>query len=257
MNNKDLLLVEATILIIIANLKLAYSVDELSLKLLSQLCNETFLVEKLNNDDDELCLLRVKLSSKRQNLNEFHFKKSEFLELTQNCTKLRQILNQIDKCDQISLNLVSISTQTTKSSSSYSTFLSSKTQLLFYLLLFMVMFAFVCICIYLIKTSSYSRRKKLKNSSQTNYFNPFDIIKIGDQPTQNKNISTNCNNLENGIKNESSMELLQPSTQDLSSGDLRIDVFVESSEGDTRSEYSITDNERMKYVREWLESLSY
>ena len=58
--------------------------------------------------------------------------------------------------------------------------------------------------------------------------------------------------------NNSCTALLEPSTLDLSqmNSELKIDA-IDEVEGDTRSEYSITDLERMKYVQQWIESLTY
>lgn len=275
--NKDLLI----LLILSYHLKVVYSTsddydDDITNQsnLANQLNNKTFLFEKiLNNSTINECIFKIKFidfvnsNNNRHNLHEYYFRKSEFLLFIQNCSSKSLILNEINQCEHITLIFINsyknINDLQSTSSSSSRSFLSSKTQLLIYLMLFMIIFAFLCIFVYVIKTSTkFRERKKYKKSNQSNYFNPFEIIKIGMQT--NTNNATNNNQSENynldvKITNESSAELLQPSSNhdhDLSSGDfVKVDQLI--NEGDTRSEYSITDIERMKYVQQWVENLSY
>ena len=105
-----------------------------------------------------------------------------------------------------------------------------------------------------------NKKNKKKRQKSNQYFNPFDIIKMNDFNSKNKtNHNINDNDDNNNNNTNSSTALLQPSTLDLNESsrlDNDIDNELVEPEGDTRSEYSITDMERMKYVKQWIENLS-
>ena len=141
---------------------------------------------------------------------------------------------------------------TQSKTNTFSSFISSGA-LVYLSFIIVIIFAIVAICIYLFKTSP----SLTNNKKNLDYFNPFDVIKNSERKT-NKIERLNMETEKTAHKYDSSLTLLQPSTQHISQfkSNLNKDT-IEDMEGDTRSEYSITDVERMKYVKQWIDQHGY
>lgn len=127
-------------------------------------------------------------------------------------------------------------------------FISSRT--LIYLMIFiLIFFIFISISVvYFHFKSKYLRKKFLKKKSHnySSYLRPFELINL--KQTQQVD-----NDFEFDLNDKKAKKT------SLTSGNGAVVVQkqgLEVFEGDTRSEYSITDHERMRFVEDWIRSIS-
>ena len=172
---------------------------------------------------------------------------------------------QVTHCSELNLTIEMITNELTDETAKNDVwqYLSSKPKIIVYFLFIIVVFMLCCVFVYWMNTNRrLNKNNKKKGNKSNQYFNPFDIIKMNDFRSKNvsqNNPNNNKNNNKNNTNNTNSCSfLLQPSTLDLNENDneLGIDPLPLLSEGDTRSEYSITDMERMNYVKQWIQNLS-
>lgn len=236
MNNDDLNIKNKTLDDL---LKLKKSIPNLSTNAI-QIEKCKYIINKNNNNNNNELIL-----------DEFYFNTYYFnLLLTKNDT-LKQFIKIDENCKTFNLTILLklILPDDNNNENKLITFVSSK-KLHVYFILIVILFVSIVICFYLYKKNENKRIRKSKQNQSSNNFNPFDILKINDEHYKTAKTLNKHNN--------SCTALLQPSTLDLSqmNSELKIDA-IDEVEGDTRSEYSITDLERMKYVQQWIESLTY
>lgn len=195
----------------------------------------------------------------------YHLNKMQIKHLINSTTATMNSMQSLEQCAHVNLTIEQSSQssdgQQSGGDNNFMQFLSNKSRIIVYFMFIAGVIVLTGVFIYWLATSRLiqHRNKKKRNlrnkSNQPNYFNPFDIIKMNDF-TQNSSSNNNncCKNMANNTNSQTA--LLQPSsTLDLNNSS-RLDEPIVIDEGDTRSEYSITDIERMKYVKQWIESLS-